>query len=66
MSTVIIEFSVDGLPIINGDNVFHADTDMTKEEWDALSEADKDDTARILFNEQVQYGWHEAPEGTEI
>lgn len=60
--TVVLEFCVDGLPLHGSDNIFHADTDMTKKEWDSLSDDEQEAEARILFREQVQYGWHEHEE----
>ena len=65
MRTVVLEFSVDGLPLHGKDNIFYADTDMEESDWNALSGDEKDRVAHVLFNEQVSYGWHRAPDGVE-
>ncbi|WP_414501678.1 hypothetical protein [Zymobacter sp. IVIA_5232.4 C2] len=64
-ATVILEFSVDGLPLIGNDNVFHEDTDITPDEWSRLSEDEREGIAHELFCEHVQYGWHAALAGIE-
>lgn len=66
MSTVILSFSVSGLSLNRGDDVFVMDTDKSREEWDALTFEQQEEEARVLFNEQVQFGWSVAPEGTEV
>lgn len=66
VETVTLEFVVDGLPLNVGDDVFSADTGLTKDEWHQLSYEQREEVAHEVFNERVQYGWRVAESGEGI